>query len=53
MPQFEGLSIEKMLEWALQYPDVYRVLPDEEREIMKLHRQYVANVIYTVTGAPF
>jgi len=42
-----------MLEFALQYPDVYRVLPIEEREIKKLHRGYVANVIFTVVGAPF
>ena len=53
IPQFEGLSIENMLEFALDYPDVYRALPNEQREIKKLHREYVANVIFTLVGAPF
>jgi len=42
-----------MLEFALSYPDVYKVLPSEYREILKLHRQYIANVIFTVVGKPF
>ena len=32
------LSIEKMLEFGKQYPNVQQALPVEPREIMKLHR---------------
>ena len=53
IPQFEGLSIEKMLEFASPYPDVAKALPSEEREVMKLHRQYISNVIFTLVGEPF
>ena len=53
IPHFEGLKIEAMLDWARQYPEVLRALPSEEREIKKLHRQWVANLIYTIVGAPF
>ena len=42
-----------MLQWAKRHPDVHRTLPSEEREIEKLHRQYVANVIFTIAGDAF
>jgi hypothetical protein len=53
VPQFEGLSVEEMLKFAAAYPEVVRTLPAEEREVAKLHRAYVANVIYTLVGQPF
>jgi hypothetical protein len=28
-------------------------LPDEPREVEKLHRDYVSTVIYTIVGKPF
>ena len=42
-----------MPQWAEQYPDVHRTLPSEPRELEKLHRQYVANVIFTIAGDAF
>ena len=53
VPQYETLKMEAMLEFAKSFPKVYLALPSEEREIQKLHRQYVANLIYTIVGAPF
>ena len=53
VPQFTGLSVECMLEWAKKYPKVFKALPAEQAEIESLHRGYVANVIYTVVGENF
>ena len=52
VPQFDGLSIEDMLNWGRTKPDVMRSLPPES-EIEKLPRQYIINVIYTLVGEPF
>lgn len=41
VPQFEGLSIEKMLKFAEDYPQVREALPSEPREIFKLLHQYM------------
>jgi len=53
VPQFEGLKIETMLDFAKDYPQVALALPECEREIYKLPRQYIANVIFTLVGEPF
>lgn len=53
VPHFEGLSTETMLYHARNWPDVARALPSEQREVEKLPRQYIANVIYTVVGPVF
>ena len=52
-PQFEGLRVEDMLEFAKNYPAVAQALPDDRKEIDKLHRDYVSNVIYTLVGQPY
>ena len=52
-PQYEGLSIANMLELAKQYPVVISALPLEEREHLRLHRDYVSTLIYTIVGEPF
>ena len=53
IPQFEGLNIEAMQEYARMIPKVMKCLPLEEKEWDKLPRQYLANVVYTVVGKPF
>ena len=53
VPQFKGLGIDAMLDFAKDYPEVYQALPSEPRELDKLHRGYVANVIFTLVGQPF
>ena len=42
-----------MLEFAKDYPEVYQILSEEQREIDILHRQYIANVIFFVAGKEF
>ena len=53
VPNFEGLKIETMLEYAEQHPDAMEVLPIIPREREKLPRQYIANAIHTIIGDPF
>ena len=53
VPYFDSLSVEKMLEWAKRHPDVFTALPKEQNEINSLHRNYIANVIYTIVGEDF
>ena len=54
MPFFEGLSIEKMLEWAKPRAEgVMEVFPIVKREVDKLPRAYIANCIFTITGQAF
>jgi hypothetical protein len=42
-----------MLEFAKSYDNVAQALPEVEKEVLKLPRQYVANIIYTLTGNAF
>ena len=49
IPNYTGLKIEKMVEFARNYPTAMQALPIEA-EIKQLHRQYLANVIYTIVG---
>ena len=53
VPQFEHLTVEKMLIFASGFPDVMIALPAVEHERLKLHRQYIINVIYTLVPEPF
>ena len=52
VPQFKGLTIPDMLEFADNYPTCKFYLP-VDKEVYKLSRQYIANIIYTVVGTPF
>ena len=53
VPQYEGLSTNDVLDWAKGYPEVTEALPTEPREVDKLLRQYVINVVYTLVGDAF
>ena len=53
VPQYEGLTINDMLKFGFEYDSVKLALPIVEKEILNLHRQYIANVIYTRVGEPF
>jgi hypothetical protein len=53
IPQFDGLTIERMLYHARSASSVMRALPVREGEIKKLPRAYIANVMYTIIGEPF
>ena len=53
VPHFEGLSSATMLSHARNWPAVGLALPMEPREVEKLPRAYLANLIYTCVGDPF
>ena len=53
IPQFEGLGIREMLEYASMFPEALKALPTGYKETEKLPRQYIANVIHTIVGKPF
>ena len=52
VPQFEGLSIREIFEFATNSVLVQNALPPS-KEISKLSRGYLSNVIYTIMGEPF
>ena len=52
VPMFEGLAIEDMQAFASAYPQVARYFPID-KEMKKLPRSYIANLIYTVVGSAF
>ena len=52
IPHYEGLRLEDLLEFAMKHSRVMQALPIE-KEIKKLSRSYVANVIYTIIGDTF
>ena len=52
VPQYENLSIERILETARKNPRVNDYLP-EDRDMHKVPRQWLINVVYTILCAPF
>ena len=52
VPQYENLSIERILETARKNPRISDYLPDD-RDMHKVPRQWLINVAYTVLGTPF
>lgn len=52
VPQYDGLKLECILEFALEHKEVVDSLPPV-KEIWKLPRGYVCNVIYTRLGDVF
>ena len=53
IPFFEGLTVERMLAHAMKTPHVAKALPIEEKEIFKLPREYIGNVLFTLVGDRF
>ena len=41
------------MDYCSAIPKVMKAFPSETKEIDKLPRQYIANVIYTLVGSPF
>ena len=44
VPQYEGLSIDKIIEKGREHRDLERYLP-EERDLDRLPRQWIASVV--------
>ena len=52
VPQYENLTIDTILEYGLSHRSVVDTLP-AVREIKKMPRGYICNVIYTLVGDDF
>ena len=52
VPAFEGLTVDTMLKEAAKYPVVFEYIPDS-KDIPRLPRQWLANVLNTVVGQDF
>ena len=52
MPQYDELTLDEILDFGLSYKDVVDALPIM-REIRKMPREYICNVIYTLVGEEF
>jgi len=55
LPYYEGLTIDDILKWAKRHNNgsAMKALPEVDKEILKLPRAYLANVIHTLVGDPF
>ena len=52
VPQYENLSIERIIQTARKDSQISLYLP-EDRDMHKVPRQWLINVVYTVIGEPF
>ncbi len=53
IPHFDGLTVERMLFHVKDVVQVMKAFPIEQREIDKMPRYYICNVIYTLVGDKF
>jgi len=55
IPYYEGLSIDDILDYAGQRDNgkALKALPEPRKEIEKLPREYISNVVYTICGDHF
>ena len=53
VPHYENLSVEDFLLFLDDYPFAQMCLPDRKKEIIKLGRQYIINVIFKRVGKKF
>ena len=52
VPQYEGLYLKDIAEFATQYPIIASYMPDEP-DLPKTPKQWIINVAYTIIGQPF
>ena len=55
IPFFEGLANEDIIEYVttVNNGSDLMALPEPEKELLKIPREYLSNVVYTVVGDPF
>ena len=53
VPKYENLKSENILEFCQDYPVVFNYLPDKRSEILRMPKDYMVSVVYTVVGQPF
>ena len=52
VPQYETLTISKVLEFAASYPGIEDHLPDA-RDLPSIPRQWIINICYSIIGQDF
>ena len=52
VPQYKSLSVEKILEFICDLPDIADYLPDDP-DLAKVPKQWIVNVCAAVIGMPF
>ena len=52
VPQYKPLSVDRMMEFIVHFPEAMRHLPIEV-EIKNLPKQFIVNVAFKTIGDPF
>ena len=52
VPQYESLSMERVLDKAREWPEVWQYMPDD-RDIHRLPKGWCCSLIFTVVGGEF
>lgn len=52
VPHYKGLTIKDILEYAGEHQVVMNALP-VPKECLRLERQYLGNLVYSIVGEPF
>jgi hypothetical protein len=47
VPQIEGLAVQNFLDYARQFPDLLKYLPDE-KDWVHIDKQWLCDVLYTL-----
>ena len=52
MPYYDGLTIKDIVSWAQDIDEgkVLEYLPTTSKEILKMPRSYIGNIVFTVLG---
>ena len=53
VPQYQQLSIQKMLQFLVQFDEMHNYMPSEPRELNKLPRDWVVCIAASVVGDQF
>ena len=55
MPYYDGLTIKDIVSWAQEIDEgkVLEYLPTTSKEILKMPRSYIGNIVFTVLGQRF
>ena len=55
LPFYEGISIEEILEFGSSHGngEAMLALPSVRKEILRLPRAFIGNVMFTIIGEPF
>jgi len=52
VPMYENLTLEQIIAQLEAHPEVFEYLPDG-KELRKVPREWICNIIATIVGAPF